>query len=198
MVECLLTECHCDPNCTDNHGRTPLELAGNTDVIRLLLQHGAVATDVYKYHRYLPDGSPGVAAKSTIAVFMVGDKGAGKSTLTKALMIESEGGISRFTASWIKVGGVKTKTAGIECHTIHSPQVGNLSIYDLAGHTEFHNAHDTVIRNAVSGPSSGIFLFVIYMSLSLDVLQRTVEYWSFKIKYQSVLKCLLHMLSHTY
>ena len=60
-----------------------------------------MATDVYKYHRYLPDGSPGVAGKSTIAVFMVGDKGAGKSTLTKALMIESEGGISRFTASWI-------------------------------------------------------------------------------------------------
>ena len=127
--------------------------------------------------QYLPDGSPREAAKSTIALFMVGDKGAGKTTLTKALMIESEGGISRFTASWIKVGGVKTKTAGMECYTIHSPQVGNLSIYDLAGHREFHNAHDTVIRNAVSGPSSGIFLFVIDMSLSLDVLQRTVAYW---------------------
>ena len=176
MVKCLLTECYCDPNCIDNVGNTPLALAKNTDVIRLLLQHGAVATDVYKYSQYLPDGSPRETAKSTIAVFMVGDKGAGKSTLTKALMIESEG-ISRFTARWSKVGGVKTKTAGMECHTIHSPQVGNLSIYDLAGHREFHNAHDTVIRNAVSGPSSGIFLFVIDMSSSLNVLQRTVAYW---------------------
>ena len=176
MVEYLLTECHCDPNCTTNHWRTPLAMARNTDVIRLLLQHGAVATDVYTCSTILPDGSPREAAKSTITVFMVGDKGAGKSTLTKALMIEREG-ISRFTARWSKVGGVKTKTAGMECHTIHSPQVGNLSIYDLAGHREFHNAHDTVIRNAISGPSAGIFLFVIDMSLSLDVLQRTVEYW---------------------
>ena len=176
MVEYLLTECHCDPNCTGNHGSKPLAVAMDTDVIRLLLQHGAVATDVYTYNQYLPDGSPRETAKSTIAVFMVGDNGAGKSTLTKALMTESKG-ISRFTARWIKVGGVKTKTAGMECHTIHSPQVGNLSIYNLAGHREFHNAHDTVIRNAVSGPSSGIFLFVIDMSLSLHVLQRTVEYW---------------------
>ena len=176
MVQYLLTECHCDPNCTNNDGSTPLAVTRNTDVIRLLLRHDAVATDVYKCSTILPDGSPREAAKSTIAVFMVGDKGAGKSTFTKALMIESEG-LSRFTAGWIKVGGVKTKTAGIDCHTIHSPQVGNLSIYDLAGHREFHNAHDTVIRNAISGPSAGIFLFVIDMSLSLDVLQQTVEYW---------------------
>ena len=175
VVECLLTECHSDPNCTDNED-TPLAVAENTDVIRLLLQHGAVAGNLYQYRQYLPNGSPRETAKSTIAVFMVGDKGAGKSTLTKALMTEREG-ISRFTARWSKVGGVKTKTAGMECHTIHSPQVGNLSIYDLAGHREFHNAHDTVIRNAISGPSAGIFLFVIDMSLSLDVLQRTVEYW---------------------
>ena len=67
--------------------------------------------------------------------------------------------------------------AGIECHWIDSTQVGNLSIYDLAGHREFHNAHDTVIRNAISGPSAGIFLFVIDMSLPLDVLQRTIPYW---------------------
>ena len=92
MVEYLLTECHCDPNCTDSYGETPLAVARKTDVIRLLLQHGAVATNIYEYSQYLPDGSPREAANSTIAVFMVGDKGAGKSTLTKALYNDRERG----------------------------------------------------------------------------------------------------------
>ena len=175
MVEYLLTECHCDPNCTSNDGRTLLALAWNTDVIRLLLQHGAVATDVYKCSTILPDGSPREAAKSTIAVFMVGDKGAGKSTLTKALM--TEGLISRITAWWSKVGDVKDKTAGMECHTIHSSRLGSLAIYDIAGHREFHSSHDTVIRSAMSGSSSGIFLFVIDLTASEEELQKTVFFW---------------------
>ena len=176
MVECLLTECHCDPNCTTSYGSTPLAMARNTDTIRLLLQHGAVATDVYKCSTILPYGSPRKVAKSTIAVFMVGDKGAGKSTLTKALMTEREG-ISRFTGRWSKVGDVKEKTAGMECHTIHSSRLGSLAIYDIAGHREFHSSHDTVIRSAMSGSSSGIFLFVIDLTASEKELQKTVFFW---------------------
>ena len=175
MVEYLLTECHCDPNCTTNIGRTPLALARYTDVIRLLLQHGAVATDVYKCSTILPYGSPREAAKSTITVFMVGDKGAGKSTLTKVLM--TEGLISCITGRWSKVGDVKEKTAGMECHTIHSSRLGSLAIYDIAGHREFHSSHDTVIRSAMSGSSSGIFLFVIDLTASEEELQKTVFFW---------------------
>ena len=60
---------------------------------------------------FLTDGSPRQAAQSTITVFMVGDKGAGKSTLTKALMTEKEG-IIRWTGRVSKVSGVKEKTGG--------------------------------------------------------------------------------------
>ena len=175
-MEYLLTDCHCDPNCTSESGQTPLVVARDIHVIRLLLQHGAVVSDVYKYSSYLPDGSPRQAAQSTISLFMVGDKGAGKSTLTKALMTEKEG-ILRWTARVSKVSGVKEKTAGIECHTIHSSRIGSLTIYDLAGHREFHNSHGTVIRSSVSGPSSGIFLFVIDLDAPIKSLTRTMSYW---------------------
>ena len=175
-VECLLTQCHAEPNCTSENGSTPLSLAQDTQIIRLLLQHGAVAADLYKCSVILPDGSPREAAQSTISLFMVGDKGAGKSTLTKALSIEKEG-IKGWVAGWFKVSGVKEKTAGIECHTIHSSRIGHFTIYDLAGHREFHNSHDTVIRSSISGPSSGMFLFVIDLTPSLDDLKRTVSYW---------------------
>ena len=176
MVECLLTECHADSNCTNENGSTPLSLTQDTQIIRLLLQHGAVAADLYKYSNLLPDGSPTEAAQSTISLFMVGDQGAGKSTLIKALSTE-RAGIVRWTGRLSKVSGVKEKTAGIECHTIHSSRIGHFTIYDLAGHREFHNSHDTVIRSSISGPSSGMFLFVIDLTPSLDYLKRTVSYW---------------------
>ena len=176
MVECLLTLCHADPNCTSENGSTPLSLTQDTQIIRLLLQHGAVAANLYNYSNLLPDGSPREAAQSTISLFMVGDKGAGKSTLTKALSVEKEG-IKGWVAKRFKVSGVKEKTAGIECHTIHSSRIGHFTIYDLAGHREFHNSHDTVIRSSISGPPSGMFLFVIDLTPSLDDLKRTVSYW---------------------
>ena len=176
MVECLLTQCHADPNCTNGYGLTPLSRTQDTQIIRLLLQHGAVAANLYNYSNLLPDGSPREAAQSTISLFMVGNKGAGKSTLTKALSIEKEG-IKGWVAKQFKVSGVKEKTAGIECHTIHSSRIGHFTIYDLAGHREFHNSHDTVMRSSISGPSSGMFLFVIDLTPSLDDLKRTVSYW---------------------
>ena len=115
-------------------------------------------------------------AQSTVAVFMIGDKGAGKSTLTKAIITEKRG-ISGLAAKQFKFGGVKVKTAGIECHTIYSSRIGSFTIYDLAGHREFHNSHDTVIRNSTSGPSSGMFLFIIDLRATLEDLKQTVSYW---------------------
>ena len=176
VVECLLSECHADPNSTTRGGSTPLSLTRNTAIIRLLLQHGAVASNLYKYSSLLPEGSPRKAAQSTVSVFVVGDKGAGKSTLTKALTTEREG-IARLAGRLSKVSGVKEKTAGIECHMIHSSKIGHITLYDMAGHGEFHNAHDTVIRSSVSGQSSALFLFVVHLGASVEDLERTVSYW---------------------
>ena len=175
-MQCLLAEGHADPNCTTGDDSTPLSLAANTEIIRLLLRHGAVATDLYKCLSVLPDDSPREAAQATISVFMVGDKGAGKTTLTKALTTEKEG-MKGWLAKKVKVSGVKERTAGIECHTIHSSRIGHLSLYDCAGHGEFHNAHDTVIRSSMSALALGMFLLVVHLGACLEDLKRTVSYW---------------------
>ena len=49
-VEFLLTKCHVDPNVTDNEKRTPLTLANNPEITKLLLKHGAETDNVYKAH----------------------------------------------------------------------------------------------------------------------------------------------------
>ena len=176
MVECLLADCHVNPNFTTRDHSPPLSLTEDTAIIRLLLQHGAKASDFYKHSSLIPDGSPREAPQSTISVFMVGDKGAGKSTLAKALTTEKTA-IACLTARVSKVSGVKKRTAGIENHTVHSSRVGHLSIYDLAGHREFHNAHDTVIRSSISGLSLGLFLLVVNMGALLVDLKGIVSYW---------------------
>ena len=175
-MQCLLAQGRADPNSTTGSGYTPLSLARNTEIIRLLLRHGAVATDLYQYSSLLSDGSPREAAQSTISVFMVGDKGAGKTTLTKALTTK-KASIVRWTGRLSKVSGVKERTAGIESHTIHSSRIGHLSLYDCAGHGEFHNAHDTVIRSSMSALALGMFLFVVHLGACLEDLKRTVSYW---------------------
>ena len=176
MVEFLLADCDVDPNFTTGNGSPPLSLTDNTAIIRLLLHHGAKASDFYKYSSLIPDGSPREAPISTVSVFMVGDKGAGKSTLTKALTTEKRA-IARWTGRVSKVSGVKERTAGIECQTVHSSRIGDLLIYDLAGHREFHNAHDTVIRSSISGLSLGLFLFVVNLGALLVDLKGIVSYW---------------------
>ena len=169
MVEILLTIPDCDPNCTDIEGHTPLALANETDTIRCLLKNGAKSEKMYS--EFLPEKCM-PPTQPAITVFMVGDKGAGKSTLTKALMTEKSG-LSHLTAWLTKVGGVTARTADIECHQIHSQHIGNLRLYDIAGHREFHSSHDTVIRSASSG---GIFLFVIDLTATESNIQSTVLY----------------------
>ena len=201
-LEYLLTECHSNPNSTAEDRSTPLAVAQGTSIIKLLLQYGAVAKDLYKYYRVvLPGGIPAdlKPAQSTVTLFMVGDKGAGKSTLTKALITEKEG-ISGWGAKYFKFGGVKGKTAGIECHTIHSSRIGSFTIYDLAGHREYHNSHETVIRSSLSGKSPGMFLFVVDLRDSLDDLKRSASYWLSFIQSQVGIKASLqvskpHMLA---
>ena len=124
------------------------------------------------YNEFLPDKST-PPTPPAISVFMVGDKGAGKSTLEKALMTEKSG-ISRRIARLTKVGGVTAKTSGIECHKIQSQHIGNLNLYDIAGHREFHSSHDTIIRNASSG---GLFLFVIDLTAAESAPESTSFFW---------------------
>ena len=176
VVEFLLSECHADPNVNSRDGSTPLSLTRDAEIIRLLLQHGAVAADLYKCSSLLPEGSPREAAQSTVSVFVVGDKGAEKSTLTKALTTK-RAIIARLAGRLSKVSGVKERTAGIECHIIHSSQIGHISLYDMTGHGEYHNAHDTVIRSSLSAQSSALFLFVVHLGASVEDLKQTVSYW---------------------
>ena len=164
-----------DPNCTSHNGRTALDFANLHDIIRELLRHGATA-DYELWRNHLPLNCPCDPAKLAVKAFIVGNPGAGKSTLTKGLQTESKG-LSSVMNRVVKVAGVDKKTAGVVPHDIDSKKFGRLTLYDFAGQKEFYASHDAVLRSAVSGSPSAIFLIVADLRATDDVFRETIRYW---------------------
>ena len=140
--------------------KTLLNHTSDPSTIRELLRYGANPEDVYaEYSSHLPEHAPKQPPESAVKIFIVGDHGAGKSTLVKAL--EKEGsGFSRITGWLKKVTGVDEKTAGIIPHKLESRIFGHVSLYDLAGHKEFYASHAAMIRQSMAGSSTAIFLLL--------------------------------------
>ena len=168
-----LLEAGANPNCVNKRGQTPLYLAYNNQSILLLLKYGANMYEACK--RYLPAECPKVPEEPAVSVFIVGNTGAGKSTLTESLRWDTSG-ISGYLAPYIKVSAEK-KTAGITPHTISNRTIGKIQVYDLAGDEEFYSSHDAIISTSMSGPSSAVFILVVDLRMSAKEIKDTIQYW---------------------
>ena len=72
-------------------------------------------------------------------------------------------GFDRILNRLRKVGNVDAKTAGIVTKDIISKSLGRVTVYDLAGHSEFDASHDTALRSALAGSPSSIIVLVADM-----------------------------------
>ena len=177
IVHYLLSEKGCDANYTTKDDCTPLSVAEDSSIIRDLLRHGANPENVYlQYGSRPPKNCPKWSKEASVKTFTVGDPGAGKSTLVKAL--EKEGnGLSRITGWLTKVSGVDQKTAGIIPHKIESQTFGHVTLYDFAGHKEFYGSHAAMIRQSMTGSSAAIFLVLADLRSSDEDFKRSILSW---------------------
>ena len=116
VVKYLLKTHHINPNSKDDDHRTPLSLAKNKDVIKLLIQHGADSENVYALHRkVLNNVFSKDPVKSPVKMFVIGHGGEGKSTLIEALEHEPTAWASlvNIFIAPKEVEGVDQRTAGI-------------------------------------------------------------------------------------
>ena len=143
-------------------------------LIQLLLKYGA-RPEYENWDKYL--SSEQHAAHKTTKAFVVGDPGAGKSSLTMSLKIESKGGLSLLVNRVVKMTGVDEKTAGIVPHDICNEKYGRVTLLDFAGHKEFYSAHDTVLRSSLAGSQSAVFFLVVDLTYEDGKFKSNLLYW---------------------
>ena len=187
VVQYLLG-CGADAIATDNDGATPLQHAcqnndGNCNVP--VIKHLLSIPAVVNYHikesscsSPLSGGAEKDAAAvyervqvphhvgSFVNVFLLGDSGAGKTTLCQAIKDRSRVNIER--------DGVKLHTAGIVPNKLEDKNLGNVIIHDFAGQKEYYSSHAAVLESLLE--KSGA-VFVVVINLTQDLSQQ-VRFWS--------------------
>ena len=148
VVEYLLSTSKCDPVAKDKMGRTPLHLTikdyNRQKVHTLFIKFGQITTS----H----------PVDSYVNVLLLGNPGAGKSTLSQVIIDTATGSI--VFGSLRKVKGVEPFTAGIIPYKLQHKTLGNIILHDFAGHSGYYSSYNAVIENLLQG-SAGVFLIVV-------------------------------------
>ena len=179
IVEYLLTAHHINPNAKDDLQRTPLSLAKNKDVIKILIQHGADAKNVYALHRkVLSNVFSKDPVKNPVKLFVIGHGGEGKSTLIEAMEHEPTfwtSVVNVFVAPK-EVKGVDQRTAGIIPRVFKSRFFGEVQFFDFAGQEAYYSSHAAVIKSAVD-TCPPVFLLVVGLQNDDTKISHSISYW---------------------
>ena len=180
VIKCLLKH-GCNPNQQNIYGKTPLQQIGiygskmpklTQQAIEILLDHNAPPPED-SWETVLDQEPPEAYTK----LFLMGFPGTGKSTLAESIKIDAEARVESLTNRFKKVSNVPKDTSGIVPSDIHSKKFGLMTIYDLAGHSEFYACHDFALRNILAGSPSSIIFLVVDMRSDQDCLIKTFLYW---------------------
>ena len=179
VVDYLLTNTRINPNTKDEHQQTPLSLAKSKEVMKLLIQHGADAEDVYTHRRkILGNVFSKDPLKSPVKMFVVGHGGEGKSTLIEAMEHEPTV-FTPLVNIFIRpreVDGVDQRTAGIVPRVFKSRIYGEVLFYDFAGQEAYYSSHAAVIKTSVD-TCPPVFILVIGIHRDDTAITYSISYW---------------------
>ena len=108
-------------------------------------------------------------------VFTCGDTASGKSSLT-AVIMERAKKPANHKFDTTECVTVEPLTAGIEPHTFTSHEIGNVVLYDLAGHKEYYSSHAAVLENLMLS-SPAVFLILFKLINAFKTMRKELYYW---------------------
>ena len=108
-------------------------------------------------------------------VFFCGNTGAGKSSLA-AVIMERAKKPPNYKFDTSDPIPVELLTTGINAHTISSHEVGNIVLYDLAGHKEYYSSHAAILENLMLN-TPAVFAILSKMTDNLDIIEKDLYYW---------------------
>ena len=122
------------------------------------------------------------SAEPITRIFVIGNPGAGKSSLVEAL--KREGFFESFRR--VSESSVPLHTAGIVPSIHTSKHYGRSLFYDFAGDPEYYSSHAAILENLVSSKKGdNIFIIVVDLREENIKLREILYYWLLFIQHQN-------------
>ena len=114
--------------------------------------------------------------ESYVKLFLCGKTEAGKSSLAAVISYRADIGQYGFYDPEECVEGVVTKTTGIEYHSVCSREIGNVVIFDFAGHAEYYSSHAAVLETLLLR-SPAVFAILSNLTDDEKTIEKDLLFW---------------------
>ena len=168
VISYLLHTGKVNPLAHNCHQKTPLEEVRLNDENRL---------EILKMLEPFEKSRQDYPIDSYRKVFICGNMAAGKSSLAQCIIYRANKSADYHYNSSQCVEGVQLETAGISYHNVRSHEVGNITLYDFAGHQEYYSSHAAVLENLMMR-TPAVFTIVIDSTRDFDYFKKQLYYWS--------------------
>ena len=122
-------------------------------------------------------------AEPITRIFVIGNPGAGKSSLVEAL--KREGFLKSFRR--VSESSVPLHTAGIVPSIHTSKHYGRSLFYDFAGDPEYYSSHAAILENLLSSKKGdNIFMIVVDLREESIKIREILYYWHLFIQHQNL------------
>ena len=150
----------------NRHNQTAMELVYRTNVNRF---------GILKMFEPFEQCRKDFPVESYSKVFFCGNTGAGKSSLA-AVIMERAKKPPNYVFDTSDPIPVDLLTTGINAHTFSSHEVGNIVLYDLAGHKEYYSSHAAILENLMLN-TPAVFAILSKMTDDLSTIKYDLYYW---------------------
>ena len=155
-----------NPLAVNNHHQIPLELIPPNHKDRFQL--------LKLFQPFLPHNIE-YPVESYAKLFLCGKTNAGKSSLAAVISYRANKWYHNIDPEEC-VEGVVLQTTGIDYHSIRSREIGNIVIFDFAGHAEYYSSHAAVLETLLLR-SPAVFVIVSNLTDEKEIIKRDLYFW---------------------